>query len=99
MLSFLGEMVVFATHAHAMSGEGGGVFVSRAKRIDRMRPVWGKAIIPCGVPPDRLSERRRARPSRRDKRGGTLAHFWRKSSVRKDLMLELVDDLSREYAK
>lgn len=35
-------------------------------------------------------------------RGGgaarTLALFWRKSSVRRDLMLELVDDLSREYA-
>ena len=27
----------------------------------------------------------------------TIALFWRKSSVRKDLMLELVDDLSREY--
>ena len=35
-------------------------------------------------------------------RGGgaerTLALFWRKTSVRRDLMLELVDDLSREYA-
>lgn len=34
-------------------------------------------------------------------RGGiparTIALFWRKSSVRKNLMLELVDDLSREY--
>ncbi|MDF7826581.1 LysR substrate-binding domain-containing protein [Pontiellaceae bacterium B12227] len=29
----------------------------------------------------------------------TIALFWRKSSVRKDLMLELVDDLSREYDK
>jgi DNA-binding transcriptional LysR family regulator len=29
----------------------------------------------------------------------TLALFWRKSSVRRDLMLELVDDLSREYAR
>jgi LysR family hydrogen peroxide-inducible transcriptional activator len=27
----------------------------------------------------------------------TIALFWRRSSVRKDLMLELVDDLSREY--
>ncbi len=35
-------------------------------------------------------------------RGGgaerTIALFWRKSSVRRDLMLELVDDLAREYA-
>ena len=34
-------------------------------------------------------------------RGGgaerTIALFWRKSSVRRDLMLELVDDLSREH--
>jgi LysR family hydrogen peroxide-inducible transcriptional activator len=28
----------------------------------------------------------------------TIALFWRKSSVRRDLMLELVDDLSREHA-
>ncbi len=28
----------------------------------------------------------------------TIALIWRKSSVRRDLMLELVDDLSREYA-
>jgi LysR family hydrogen peroxide-inducible transcriptional activator len=27
----------------------------------------------------------------------TIALFWRKTSVRKDLMMELVDDLSREY--
>ncbi len=27
----------------------------------------------------------------------TIGLFWRKSSVRRDLMLELVDDLSREY--
>lgn len=27
----------------------------------------------------------------------TIALFWRKSSVRKELMLELVDDLSRDY--
>ncbi|QBG49121.1 LysR family transcriptional regulator [Verrucomicrobia bacterium S94] len=27
----------------------------------------------------------------------TIGLFWRKSSVRKDLMLELVDDLSRDY--
>ncbi|MBN2685773.1 MAG: LysR family transcriptional regulator [Pontiellaceae bacterium] len=27
----------------------------------------------------------------------TIALFWRKSSIRRDLMLELVDDLSREY--
>ena len=27
----------------------------------------------------------------------TIGLFWRKSSVRKDLMLELVDDLAREY--
>jgi DNA-binding transcriptional LysR family regulator len=35
-------------------------------------------------------------------RGGgperTIALVWRKSSVRRDLMCELVDDLSREYA-
>ncbi len=35
-------------------------------------------------------------------RGGgperTIGLFWRKSSVRRNLMLELVDDLSREYA-
>lgn len=29
----------------------------------------------------------------------TIALFWRKSSVRRDLMLELVDDLSREHAR
>jgi LysR family hydrogen peroxide-inducible transcriptional activator len=29
----------------------------------------------------------------------TIALFWRKSSVRRDLMCELVDDLSREYAE
>lgn len=28
----------------------------------------------------------------------TIALFWRKSSVRRDLMLELTDDLSREYS-
>lgn len=28
----------------------------------------------------------------------TIALFWRKSSVRRDLMLELVDDLAREHA-
>jgi LysR family hydrogen peroxide-inducible transcriptional activator len=28
----------------------------------------------------------------------TIALFWRRSSVRRDLMLELVDDLSREYS-
>ncbi|VGO17821.1 Hydrogen peroxide-inducible genes activator [Pontiella desulfatans] len=28
----------------------------------------------------------------------TIALFWRRSSVRRDLMLELVDDLGREYA-
>lgn len=28
----------------------------------------------------------------------TIGLFWRKSSVRRDLMLELVDDLSREYS-
>lgn len=28
----------------------------------------------------------------------TIGLYWRKSSVRKDLMIELVDDLSREYA-
>ena len=28
----------------------------------------------------------------------TIGLFWRKSSVRRDLMLELVDDLAREYA-
>jgi len=27
----------------------------------------------------------------------TIGLYWRRSSVRKDLMLELVDDLSREY--
>ena len=27
----------------------------------------------------------------------TIALVWRKSSVRRDLMLELVDDLTREY--
>lgn len=29
----------------------------------------------------------------------TIGLYWRKSSVRKDLMVELVDDLSREYGK
>ena len=29
----------------------------------------------------------------------TIGLFWRKSSVRRDLMLELVDDLSREFGK
>jgi LysR family hydrogen peroxide-inducible transcriptional activator len=29
----------------------------------------------------------------------SIALYWRRSSVRKDLMLELVDDLSREYGK
>ncbi len=29
----------------------------------------------------------------------TIGLYWRRSSVRKDLMLELVDDLSREYGK
>lgn len=29
----------------------------------------------------------------------TIALFWRKSSVRRDLMLELVDDLSREHRR
>ncbi len=29
----------------------------------------------------------------------TIALFWRKSSVRRDLMLELVDDLAREYGR
>lgn len=102
------EQLLLLEEGHCLRGQAldycatagiGEVLNFRASSMETLLQMvaMGRAV---SLIPDCVAKRNPHLHYLKIKGGGaerTIALFWRKSSVRKDLMRELVDDLSREY--
>lgn len=103
------ERLLLLEEGHCLRGQAldycatagiGEVLNFRASSMETLLQMiaMGRAV---SLIPDCVAQRKPHLHYLKLKGGGaerTIALFWRKSSVRRDLMLELVDDLSREHA-
>ncbi|WP_372845831.1 LysR substrate-binding domain-containing protein [Pontiella sp.] len=103
------EKLLLLEEGHCLRGQAleycstagiGEVLNFRASSMETLLQMvaMGRAV---SLIPDCIAQRNPHLHYLKLKGGGaarTIALFWRKSSVRRDLMLELVDDLSREHA-
>lgn len=103
------EKMILLEEGHCLSGQAleycatagmGQVLNFRASSMETLLQMveMGRAV---SLIPNCVAKRNPQIHYVRLKGGGaqrTIGLYWRKSSVRKDLMLELVDDLSREYS-
>lgn len=103
------EKLLLLEEGHCLRGQAleycataglGEVLNFRASSMETLLQMveMGRAV---SLVPDCVAKRNPQIHYVRLKGGGalrTISLYWRRSSVRKDLMLELVDDLAREYA-
>lgn len=104
------ERLLLLEEGHCLRGQAlgycataglGEVLNFRASSMETLLQMvaMGRAV---SLIPDCVAQRNQHLHYLKLKGGGaerTIALFWRKSSVRRDLMLELVDDLAREHGR
>ena len=109
-LKLSAEKLLLLEEGHCLRGQAleycatavmGDVLNFRASSMETLLQMveMGRAV---SLIPDCVAKRNPQIHYVRLKGGGaqrTIGLYWRRSSVRKDLMLELVDDLSREYSQ